>query len=60
MVKGSMYGKGWGHAWRRGGVAGGAWQGGLHAGETVTEADGTHPPVMHSCLTIKTFCCSMK
>ena len=41
-------------------VAGGAWQGGLHAGETATEAGGTHPPGMHSCLTIKTFCCSMK
>ena len=31
-------------------VAGGAWQGGLHAGETATEAGGTHPPGMHSCL----------
>ena len=74
MVKGGMYGKGWGHEWRgpawRGCVAGGAWQGGLHgggawqgglhAGETATEAGGTHPPGMHSCLTIKTFCCSMK
>ena len=26
-----------------------AWQGGMHVGEMVTEAVGTHPTGMHSC-----------
>ena len=53
-----------GHAWQRGRawqgacvargcVAGGmrGKGGGLHAGETATEAGSTHPTGMHSCLT---------
>ena len=56
MVKGGMHGKrgaclAWGCAWHRGY----AWQGGVRgkggcAGETVTEADSTHPTGMDSCL----------
>ena len=30
-------------------MAGGAWQGGMQAGETATEAGGTHPTGMHPC-----------
>ena len=40
-----------GHMWQ-GGMhgRGDVWQGGLRAGETTTEAGGTHPTRMHSCL----------
>ena len=31
-------------------VRGCVWQGGMHSGKTVTEAGGTHPTGMHSCL----------
>ena len=37
MVVGGVHGRG--HSW----------QGGVHAGETATEAGGTHPTGMHSC-----------
>ena len=52
---GSCVAKG-GHVWQgstTGGVRGGGgehvWQGGMLAGETATEASGTHPIGMRSC-----------
>ena len=53
-----MHGEG--HVWQEGMhgsgcvVRGHAWQGDMRAGETATEAGGTHPAGMHSCR--KTFC----
>ena len=51
MAKGGMCGEG-GHVWQGACMAGGrVWQGGdLCAEETATEAGGTHPTEMHSCL----------
>ena len=55
--KGGMHGKGGIHG--RGACVtrgmygrGHAWQEGMHAGEKVTEAGGTHPTGMHSCITL--------
>ena len=59
MAKGGMHGRG-GHAWKGTYMAGGmhgrgtcmagghAWQGDMCAGQTATEAGGTHPTGMHS------------
>ena len=44
VVKGGMHGEGGG-----GGGGGHAWQVGECAGQTATEAGGTHPTGMHSC-----------
>ena len=49
MHGGSMVGR---HTWwehGRGAYMVGAWQEGMHAGDTATEAGGKHPPGMHSC-----------
>ena len=54
MVKGACITKGGGHACQRGVcVAKGDVHGrggGMHAGETATEAGGMHPTGMHSCI----------